>query len=141
MVCAQSLEYEIQMRFNSLKSKCSIKFQELDDYQILTLKKQEDSMHSELRELLDKISSLIQFIVPCGDTSVGEKMWKNIITMRNDISSINDTFVKNLQKTILDRDISEKKLKNSAGLNIQIPKFKGYYSEMVYSPSALSSKN
>ena len=38
--------------------------------------------------------------------------------------------MKKVQKATIDRDISEKKLKNSAGLNIQLSKFKGYYSDM-----------
>ena len=37
--------------------------------------------------------------------------------------------MKKLAEIILDRDISEKKLKNSAGLNIKLSKFTGYNSE------------
>ena len=33
-------------------------------------------------------------------------------------------------EAISERDISEKKLKNAAGLKIELPKFKGYYSDM-----------
>ena len=35
-----------------------------------------------------------------------------------------------VRNAISDRNISEKKLKNSAGLNINLPKFKGYYSDI-----------
>ena len=128
MDCAQNLEFEITMRHDTLKNKCDIDLEKLGDYEILNLKKREDGINSELRELLDKISSLIQFVVPCGN--VAATMWKHIIAMRNNISREIELFLKKVQKTTVDRDISEKKLKNSAGLNIQLPKFKGYYSNM-----------
>ena len=75
-----------------------------------------------MRELLDKITSLIQFVVPCGNTAAGIR--DNVITIRDDISLETDNFLKNVQEMITTRDVSEKKLKNSAGLNIQLPKFK-----------------
>ena len=81
-----------------------------------------------MQELLDKISSLIQFVVPCGN--VAAKMCENIIAKRNNISKETDKFLKNVQKVIKDRDIPEKKLNNSTGLNIHLPKFNGYYSDM-----------
>ena len=128
LVCAQSLEFEIQKRYNSLKTKFKIDLTKLSDYEILDLKKREDSISTELREILDKISSLIQYVVPCGNAAIGIR--DNVITIRDDISLCTEDFLKNVQSTIVDRDISEKKLKNSAGLNIQLPKFKGYQSEM-----------
>ena len=50
--------------------------------------------------------------------------------MRDDSTDILEKFLKKVSDIISDRDISEKKLKNSAGLKIELGKFKGYNSEM-----------
>ena len=128
MTCAQSLEYEIKTRYDALKTKFKIDLSKLSDYEILDLKKREDSLSAELREILDKISSLLQYVVPCGDTA--NYIRANVKIMRDDISLETEDFLKSVRNTIADRDISEKKLKNSVGLNIQLPKFKGYQSEL-----------
>ena len=57
-------------------------------------------------------------------------MSENIIAKQNNSSKETDKFLKNVQKTIIDRDISEKKLNKSTGLNIHLPKFNGYYSDI-----------
>ena len=78
--------------------------------------------------MIDRISSFQKFVLPCGDSSA--EMRKNGIEMRD--SSV-EKITQNLEKVrnaISDRDISEKKLKNSAGLDIDLPKFKGYYSHV-----------
>ena len=72
----------------------------MTDYEILDLKKREDGINSEVPELLDKISSLIQFVVPCGNEAA--TMCKNIIAMRNNISNETDNFLKNVRKAIID---------------------------------------
>ena len=127
MTCAISLEHEIKNRYDTLKDKFKVNMSKLTDHEVLNLKKREDSLSSELREILDKISSLLQYVVPCGDKA--RLLRENVVTMRDDISLEIQTFTKSLNKIISDRDISEKKLKNSVGLNINIPKFKGYQSE------------
>ena len=78
--------------------------------------------------MLDKISSLIQYIAPCGEQ--GSALRSEVLEMEVEISKDLDTFLNEVRETILERDISEKKLKNAAGLKIEIPKFKGYHSEM-----------
>ena len=66
MSCAKSLFVEIEVRYKSLKKKFDKKIEELDAYEILDLKKREDNFHTELRELIDKISSFEKFVLPCG---------------------------------------------------------------------------
>ena len=128
MICAFSLQSEIKKRYVSLAKKCKVDPAVLSDHEVLDLRKKEDSLSTELREILDKISSLIQYVVPCG--KVADDLRNEVLLMQDDVSSLTDDFLKKVHKTIIDRDISEKKLKNAAGLNIQIPKFKGYLSEM-----------
>ena len=130
--CAQNLEFEIKLRYDSLKVKCTSDLSKLSDYEILDFKKRSDNINSELRELLDKISVFIQFILPCGVR--GNQMFQNVVSIRESTSNETKMFLKLLQKTIEDRDISEKKLKNASVLNIQLKKFEGYKSETnIYS--------
>ena len=128
LVCAEGLKFEIQTRYDTLKSKCEINFSELSDYEILDVKKREESFHVELRELMDKISSFEKYVLPCGDKVADLR--KTVIGLRDGGTKLLDEFLKNLRKVITDRDISEKKLKNTAGLKIELGKFKGYNSDM-----------
>ena len=128
MTCAQSLGHEVKNRYDTLKNKVKIDLSKLTDFEVLDLKKKEDSVSLELRELLDKVSSLLQYVVPCGDAA--RLLRENVKAMRDDASLVIEAYIQNVNEVILDRDISEKKLKNSAGLDIKIPKFKGYESEM-----------
>ena len=128
MTCAQSLEHEIKNRYDALKHKFRINLDGLTDYEVLDLKKREDSFNSELREILDKISSLLQYVVPCGNQA--KSLRENVKIMRDDVTLETQAFIEQVEKAVSDRDISEKKLKNSTGLSITIPKFKGYQSEM-----------
>ena len=107
MACAQSLEYEIKNRYDALKHKFSMDLNALSDYEILDLKKREDSFNSELREILDKISSLLQYVVPCGNQA--NSLRENVKTMRDDITLETQAFIESVNKTVSDRDISEKK--------------------------------
>ena len=99
-----------------------IDFDSLGEFEILDIKKKEDSHGTELRELFD--TALIQYTVPCGVTA--DALRNEVIIMRDDIKSETDEFLETLNDIIVNRDISEKKLKNSSGLEIPIPKFKGY---------------
>ena len=128
MVCARNMRYEIKTRYDTLRGKFKIDFDSLGDFEILDIKKKEDSLGTELRELLDKISALIQYTVPCGVTA--DALRNEVIIIRDDIKSETDEFLETLNDIIANRDISEKKLKNSSGLEIPIPKFKGYQSEL-----------
>ena len=47
----------------------------------------------------------------------------------NEITSIKERFAVNMRKEIINRDISEEKLRNVVGLKIELPKFKGYDSD------------
>ena len=125
--CADCLYFELKTRYDTLKGKC-FSVNELNDYEILELKKREDGFHIEKRELIDKISSFVKFVLPCGD-KVSE-MRHNVMKMRESGTTFVETFLTKIRDTIQDRDISEEKLKNAAGLHVDLPKFNGHYSEM-----------
>ena len=130
LACSGSLVSEIDTRSQLFVSKCSVDLSTLNDYEVLEIKKGIENMHVELRELIDKVSCFETFVLPCGESAQG---------LRDKVSKLRDgcrdkmtEFSKNLDKAISTRDISEKKLKNSATLDIEMKKFKGYGSEDDY---------
>ena len=132
MECAGNLHFEIKTRYDIFHEKCTRDFSKLSDQEVLDWKKREDSLHSELRELLDKISAFEMYIIPCGESALDLK--KSVTSMRDEISVVLKDFLQKLGQVIIKRDISEKKLKNKASLDHEIPKFKGYDSTLdIYS--------
>ena len=127
--CAENLHYEIKTRYDILTAKCTIDVDKLSDYEILNFKKREDGINSELRELIDKTSSFETFVLPSGDAAAD--MREVVKSLRNRSTIIIETFLKKLTEIISNRDISEDKLSNSAGLNIKLSKFTGYNSEKM----------
>ena len=128
LICAENLRFEIKTRYDALKSKCILDFSNLTDHEILDLKKRTDNVQLELREFIEKISKFEKFVMPCGPNA--NDLRKNVIDMRDTCTYATEKYLENLVKVIIERDISEKKLQNSAGLNIKLQKFVGYTSEM-----------
>ena len=117
MICMNNLYYEIKIRYETLKGKCMIDLSKLNDDEVLDLKEREDSFHTELRELIAKISSFVKFVLPCGD--LASEMRDEVIEVRADGTKDVDFLLCKVQGGILENDISEKKLNNSKGI---IPK-------------------
>ena len=128
LACANSHVFEIQTRSDRLIKKCQQDFSDLTDHEILDIKKGEENFHIELRELIDKVSCFETLIIPCGDQA--KDLRYDVIQMRDFSTESLDDFLQKLSKIVKDRDISERKLKNSAGLKIELKKFKGYDSEV-----------
>ena len=85
-------------------------------------------LHVELREVIDKVSGFEKLVMPCGDSA--KNLRQDVWQRRDSCAEALDEYLATLHQTIKDRDISERKLKNSAGLKIELKKFKGYESEM-----------
>ena len=126
--CAESHSYEIKMRSQRLLKKCEQDLSALSDYEVLDIKKGEENLNVELRELIDKVSCFEQLVMPCRE--LANTLRFDVLQRRDSCTEALDEFLKKLHKVIKDRDISERKLKNSAGLKIELKKFKGYESEM-----------
>ena len=132
LLCADTLVFEIKTRYETLWKKCSIRISELTDHEIFELKKREDTISGELREMIDKISEFEKFVVPCGDSA--DEMRKRVTAMRNNSTTVTDKYFHDLSNAITDRDISQKKLTNAAALTIKLSKFCGYESDLdIYS--------
>ena len=125
--CANSDYREIRMRSQRLCKKCDLDLTSLTDHEILDIKKGEEGFHVELRELIDKVSSFEKLIMPCRD--LAKDKHDEVIKMREICITAVDKFVEKLLAAVKTRDISERKLKNSAGLKIELKKFKGFESE------------
>ena len=52
--------------------------------------------------------------------------------MRDEVTNVKIKFLQNLNDEIMNRDISERKLRNAAGSNINLGKFVGYDSQMDF---------
>ena len=128
LVCARSLLSELNTRDNILHGKCSINFDELSDFEILELKKKEECMHVELRELLDKASNLETFVMPCGREA--QTLRDKVAHIRTEAGKDFNLYLQNLREVVACRDISEEKLKNSASFKIDMKKFHSYGSDL-----------
>ena len=101
----------------------------LSDYQILELSK-DKTRDNEFNNILYKIISLASFLHFDGEdvkslVHDGDKKRENLAEMR-------ENFYADLQAVIIDRDVSESKMKNALGLKIDLPKFSGYECKMDF---------
>ena len=122
IVCAESLYQEITLRCTTLKRKCDIASAGMGDPQILELSKNVDKFDLELSEILKGVTSLSNFIPTCGEAG----------KMRDEVTNVKIKFLQNLNDEIVNRDISERKLRNAAWSNINLGKFVGYDSQMDF---------
>ena len=79
--CAENLHFEIKTRFTTFKGKCMVDVSNLNDFEILNLKKHEENLHVELRELIDKVSGFEKFVIPCGEKA--NKLRKDVLDWRD----------------------------------------------------------
>ena len=75
-------------------------------------------LHVELREVIDKVSGFEKLVMPCGDSA--KNLRQDVWQRRDSCAEALDEYLATLHQTIKDRDISERKLKNSAGLKIEL---------------------
>ena len=120
---AENLNAEICYRFKSLSKRYISDFENLSDHQILEIN-QDKTLNIEFNEVLEKVTELAS-IVSLGGQPV-EALLKKVCKTRDRIASKKDEFYDNLKRVIVERDISEEKIKNASGLKIDLPKFSGY---------------
>ena len=97
-------------------------------HEVLELKKRQEDFQLELLELIDKVSSFVKFVLPLG--KLADVLRTDVLKMRDACTTILDLFLNNVLRVTSERDISEKKLQNAMSLEIKLPKFKGYSSEI-----------
>ena len=128
VACAKGLKHELDIRYDTLLGKLEIDLDKLNDFEILDLKKQEPSLHVELREFIDKVSEFNKFVLECGDTTAS--LSKDASAKCDACNSAMSHYLDRVSEIITEKDISEKKLSSSASLNLDFEKFSGYDAPM-----------
>ena len=130
---AEILTNEIVLRSQNLVAKCvSSNLKNLDDYELLDRGKNMMNLDVEMREILNKFSEVSKIIVSLGTD--GSKLLDKPRRSQEKALKARNSYVQELHGLIVDRDISEEKLKKSKSLSIELPKFDGYESKLdIYS--------
>ena len=127
------LAKEIAMRCDSIIKKCdSAELNKMSDHQIFECYKNMSAIDCEMREVFDKISAFAKIASSFGDK--GDDMLVQPQNNQKKALKAKDTFFQDLRTILVDRDISEVKLKNACTLNIELEKFRGFGSKLdIYS--------
>ena len=125
---AKNLYDEILLLSESLIRNCEIDLSKIEDYQLLELRKNVFNFTSELREIMDKITSFSKLVAYCGEEEAS--MMDQLSEVRAHSAKAVSKFSNDLGELIRVKDISEEKLKTSLNLKIELKKFKGYESEI-----------
>ena len=80
----------------------SLKFEQdfnaLSDYEVLDLKKNEENLNVELRELIDKVSCFEQLVMPCRE--LANTLRFDVLQRRDSCTEALDEFLQKLHKVI-----------------------------------------
>ena len=125
---ADNLYREIKVMNDSITESCAIDLKKIGDHQLLDLKKNVFHLTSQLKHVMEKITSFSKVAVHCGDDE--KPMMKELSTIRVDLAKKVTQFSNELGTLIREKDITEEKLKSSKNLKIELPKFKGFESDM-----------
>ena len=133
------LAKEIAMRCDSIINKCdSAELNKMSDHQIFECYKNMSAIDCEMREVFDKISAFAKIASSFGDK--GDDMLVQPQINQKKALKARDTFFKDLRTILVDRDISEVKLKNACTLNIE-KNLKVLARNLTYIVSSMNSRN
>ena len=116
---------EIEIRCDSFESKVdkdSIK--SLTGHQLLEAEKRLFDLDRDFGEILDKITVFVEKFSGFTDKT------SNVTSRRDAISKLKVVYFDSLKSEITARDLSEEKLKSALTLNLKLPKFSGYDSQL-----------
>ena len=124
-VIVEHIFKEIEIRCNSFKSKTDTSLiKSLTGHQLMEAEKRLFDLDRDFGEILDKITSFVEKFSGFGDKT-------DLVTVhRDDISKLKEEYFQSLKAEITDRDLSEEKLKSALTLNLKLPKFSGYDSQL-----------
>ena len=127
-IYAENLYSEIECRCKSLEEKYRVNFETMSDFQILDISKNK-SLEDGFNAILQTITSFASLASGDGEIT---KLLNQAVIKRTEVVASKQVFLEKLQKVIIERDISDGKLKNVSGLKIEIPKFSGYDGKMDF---------
>ena len=129
---AESLYDEIIVLDSNLHSKSSIDLKGFGDHHLLDLKKNIAHLTFDLHEILNKITSFSKLVPHCGKK--GLKMMSDLSEIRSKSAASVTKYSNELGYLLRERDICDEKLKSAHNLKVELPKFRGYDSELnIYS--------
>ena len=116
---------EIEIRCDSFVSKVdknSIK--SFTGHQLMEAEKRLFDLDRDFGEILDKITAFVEKFSGFADKA------KTVTARRDAISKLKGEYFSSLKTEITNRDLSEEKLKSALTLNLKLPKFSGYDSQL-----------
>ena len=125
---ALNLYQEILLLQSTLSTNCSVDLEALGDHHLLDLRKNIPTYNSDLRVIMDKVTSFSSLVPHCGKDE--ETLLTKITQLRDDTAASVKKFSDDIGNLILSRDITEGKLKNVLELKPEIPKYNGYECKM-----------
>ena len=126
-VVIEHLFKEIEMRCDAFKNKANLStLSEMSDHQVMEADKRLIDLDKDFGEILEKVTVFVQRISGCN----AQDKLERVAGKRDSISTVKENFFEGVKKEIKDRDLSEEKLKNALSLNLELPKFCGYESEL-----------
>ena len=126
---AETLAKEIELRANSIIKKCDISgLESLSDHQLFEKNKNFYSSDSDIYELFERFTEFHKTASLCGEDKEGilsepTKIQEIALDTRN-------TYAQTLHKLMVERDISEEKLRNSTEVSLELSKFQGWDSKL-----------
>ena len=123
----EHLMKEIEIRCESFESKIrSVSISAMTGHQLMEAEKRLFDLDRDFGEILDKITSLMEK----GSGSKLTTEMAAVATRRDTISKVKQKYFDDLKDEIKKRDLSEEKLKNALSLDLKLPKFSGYDSQL-----------
>ena len=126
------LSDELEMRCTALIKNCNVAdLEKMTDYQILECHKNRYAIDTEMREIFEKFSAFSKVAALCPERDTlasGPRLnQKKALDARN-------RYAQKLHSLMIDKDISEEKLRNATTCSIELSKFQGYDSKLdIYS--------
>ena len=123
---ASALSEEIVLRCDGLTEKCNyFSLQDFDDFKILECSKELVGIDTECREILTKFTRFSQVSSHCDPNMVSHTR-----DVKEQALKCRNTYAMTLHDLMMERDITEEKLKKSLATPIDLEKFTGFNSKM-----------
>ena len=130
ILLCETIHTNISDRFSSLESKIKVQMSDLTDAQVLEKRTEIKHFEKEFNEILDKILRLSQLNPSRYDET--KDLLLGVNRRKNNLKSALESLQDRVNREILDRDISEEKIKNSSLLGIKLSIFEGYNSPLDF---------
>ena len=123
---ASALSEELELLCNGLTEKCDyLHLQDYDDFKILECSKELVGIDTELRAILTKFTRFSQVSSHCD-----QEMVYRTRSAKEQALKCRNSYAMKLHDLMMERDISEEKLKKSLATPIELDKFSGFGSKM-----------